>query len=126
MTTPTLTPPTSTPAANADTRTPIPGGRITGMVCRNCGRTQELELAYVCPACFGPLEVAYDLSVVAGTLTKEAIAARAPGIWRYIELLPVETVPVRSLPVGSTPLLAADRLGPVLDVERLRSLAGSR
>ena len=120
MTTPILTPPTSPSAPTADPRaTSNPGARITGMVCRNCGRTQELELAYVCPACFGPLEVAYDLSVVAGSLTREAIAARAPGIWRYIELLPVEAVPLRSLPVGSTPLLAADRLGPVLDVDRL-------
>ncbi len=118
MTTPTLTPPTQ--ASTSDTRaTPSHGARIAGMVCRNCGRSQELELAYVCPACFGPLEVAYDLSVVGRTLTKEAIAARAPGIWRYLELLPVEAVPVRSLPVGSTPLLAADRLGPTLDVERL-------
>ena len=116
MTTPTLPPPTTTAPSRV---TPSSGARITGMACRNCGRSQALELAYVCPACFGPLEVAYDLSVVAQTLTKEAIAARAPGIWRYLELLPVEAVPVRSLPVGSTPLLAADRLGPVLEVERL-------
>jgi len=116
VTTPTLPPPTTTAPSRV---TPSSGARITGMACRNCGRTQELELAYVCPACFGPLEVAYDLSVVAETLTRETVAARAPGIWRYLELLPVEAVPVRSLPVGSTPLLAADRLGPVLDVERL-------
>ncbi len=36
--------------------------------------------------------------------------ARAPGIWRYAELLPVDAPPTRGLPVGSTPLLAADRL----------------
>jgi threonine synthase len=115
VTTPTLPPPTKTTPGV----TPRSGARITGMACRNCGRTQALELAYVCPACFGPLEVAYDLSVVGGTLTREAIAGRAPGIWRYLELLPVEAVPVRSLPVGSTPLLAADRLGATLGIERL-------
>jgi threonine synthase len=76
-------------------------------------------LAYVCPACFGPLEVTYDYDVAAATLTRDAIASRAPGIWRYIELLPVDAPPDRSLPVGSTPLVAADRLGPVLGVERL-------
>ncbi len=43
----------------------------------------------------------------------------APGIWRYLELLPVEHAPARSLPVGSTPLLPADRLGPALGVDRL-------
>ncbi len=89
------------------------------MACRNCGHHQPLAIAYVCPACFGPLEVAYDLGVVAATFDRASIAARAPGIWRYLELLPVETPPSRSLPVGSTPLLAADRLAPTLGVERL-------
>ncbi len=93
--------------------------RITGMRCRNCGRSEAIGLSYVCPACFGPLEVAYDYAIVGRTLTRAAIAARAPGIWRYAELLPVETPPSRSLPVGSTPLLAADRLAPTLGVERL-------
>jgi threonine synthase len=93
--------------------------RITGMRCRNCGRTEVIGLSYVCAACFGPLEVAYDYGVVAETLTRESIASRAPGIWRYAELLPVDATPARSLPVGSTPLLAAERLAPVLGVERL-------
>ncbi len=93
--------------------------RITGLRCRNCGRTEAIGLSYVCAACFGPLEVAYDYGVVAETLTRESIASRAPGIWRYAELLPVDAPPARSLPVGSTPLLQADRLAPVLGVERL-------
>src|SRR6188472_532696 len=84
--------------------------RIVGMRCRNCGASQPIGLNYVCPACFGPLEVAYDYGVVAATLTRAAIERRAPGIWRYLELLPVDATPARSLPVGSTPLLAADRL----------------
>jgi len=29
--------------------------RITGMACRSCGHAQPLAIAYVCPACFGPL-----------------------------------------------------------------------
>src|SRR5262245_35270051 len=89
------------------------------MACRNCGHVEPLAVAYVCPACFGPLEVTYDYRVIARTLTQDAVAARAPGIWRYLELLPVDAVPSRSLPVGSTPLLSADRLGPALGVERL-------
>ena len=96
---------------------------ILGMRCRNCGATQPIGLSYVCPACFGPLEVDYDYAVVGATLTREAIASRAPGIWRYAELLPVDAPPTRGLPVGSTPLLAADRLAPVA---RARPAAGSR
>ena len=50
------------------------GERIVGMRCRNCGAGQPIGLSYVCPACFGPLEVTYDLAVAGATLTREAIA----------------------------------------------------
>jgi len=46
-------------------------------------------------------------------------SACAPGIWRYAELLPVEQPPARGLPVGSTPLSSADRIAPVLGLDRL-------
>ncbi len=95
------------------------GRRILGMRCRNCGGEQPIGLNYVCPACFGPLEVAYDYAVIGASLTRETIAARAPGIWRYAELLPVDAPPARGLPVGSTPLLQADRLAPTLGLDRL-------
>jgi threonine synthase len=116
VSTPTLAPPTPTTTARP---APAATDRITGLACRNCGLAQPLAVAYVCPACFGPLEVTYDYGVVARTLTRDTIASRAQGIWRYLELLPVEAAPVRSLPVGSTPLVAADRLGPTLGVDRL-------
>ena len=93
--------------------------RILGLACRNCGRRQPLGLNYVCPACFGPLDVAYDLDAVAAGIDRSTIEARRPGIWRYLELLPVDAPPRRGLPVGSTPLLAAERLGPALGLERL-------
>jgi threonine synthase len=113
----TMTSPSRTTTASTE---PMPAGhRITGMACRNCGFSQPLAVAYVCPACFGPLEITYDYDAIASTLTRETIAARSPGIWRYLELLPVETRPERSLAVGSTPLVAADRLAPVLGVDRL-------
>jgi hypothetical protein len=76
VTTSTLTDP---PTAHAETpagrgSAPADPPRITGMTCRNCGLGQPLAIAYVCPACFGPLEVTYDLSVVGRTLTHEAVA----------------------------------------------------
>jgi threonine synthase len=93
--------------------------RIVGLRCRSCRRAEPIGLSYVCPACFGPLEVEYDYTIARRTLTPGAIAARPPGIWRYVELLPVAAPPRRSLPVGSTPLLAADRLAPSLGLDRL-------
>ena len=95
------------------------GGRVLGLRCRACGRAESLGPSYVCPSCFGPLEVAYDLDVVGRRLTRATIEARPPGIWRYRELLPVEAQPARALPVGSSPLVAASRLGQAIGIERL-------
>ena len=115
--TPTLGPPTTTPAATA---TDAPGAsHVLGMRCRACGRPEEIGPNYVCAGCFGPLEIVYDPAVARRTLTREAVAARPPGIWRYLELLPVSAVPARGLAVGSTALVPAGRLGSELGVERL-------
>ncbi len=93
--------------------------RIRGLVCRNCGQPEALGPSYVCAACFGPLEVAYDIHAVRLTLDREAVAGRGPGIWRYLELLPVDAPPDRGLKVGSTPLIDATRLGDPLGIDRL-------
>ncbi|HEX5466523.1 MAG TPA: threonine synthase [Candidatus Limnocylindrales bacterium] len=93
--------------------------RILGLRCRGCGRLQPIAPEYVCGACFGPLEVAYDYDVAGANLTRERIAARPAGIWRYQELLPLDAPPARSLAVGSTPLREAPRLGAALDIGRL-------
>ncbi len=103
--------PTSTaPTVAAPERASARPSHVRGLSCRACGRPEELGPSYVCPACFGPLEVVYDHDVARATLTRETIAAREPGIWRYLELLPVERAPERGLAVGSTALVRADRL----------------
>jgi threonine synthase len=107
-------------AAQHDAQTgTLPDGRILGLRCRSCGRPEPLGPNYVCAACFGPLEVAYDLDVVRSTLSRAVIEARPAGIWRYLELLPVAGRPARGLPVGSSPLLSAERLGAAIGIERL-------
>jgi threonine synthase len=90
-----------------------------GLRCRGCGRLEPIGPVFVCPACFGPFEAAYDLESLRGVLTREVIAEREPGIWRYLELLPVDAAPARGLAVGSTALLPADRLAERLGVRRL-------
>ncbi len=99
--------------ATADARQP---SHVRGLRCRACGRPEDLGPSFVCAACFGPLEVVYDYDVARAALTRESIAARAPGIWRYLELLPVDRVPERGLAVGSTALVRADRLARDLDL----------
>ncbi len=95
------------------------GRRILGLACRSCGRPQPLGAVYVCPACLGPLEVAYDPAVVRRVASRTAIESRPPGLWRYLELLPVDAPPARGLAVGSSPLVPAARLGAALGVDRL-------
>jgi threonine synthase len=107
----------ATPAAADPAREP--GARILGLRCRNCGAPERIGPNYVCAACFGPLEVAYDLDAVRRLTGPAAIAGRRPGIWRYLELLPVGAAPERGLRVGSTPLVAAERLGASIGVEGL-------
>jgi threonine synthase len=49
--------------------------RVTGMVCRACAAEQPLGLRYVCPDCFGPLEVRYDLKLIAASVERATIEA---------------------------------------------------
>lgn len=107
-----------TPIRPDDTAAPssTSAAHVRGLRCRACGRPESIGPSFVCPACFGPLEVVYDLDVARSALSRESIAARAPGIWRYLELLPVGAAPERGLAVGSTALVRADRLARDLDL----------
>jgi threonine synthase len=83
-------------------------GNATGLVCRECGATQELGPHYACLECFGPLEIAYDFPAV----TRAQIEAGPRNIWRYKALLPVPD-DIESSPntePGFTRLLRADNL----------------
>lgn len=95
------------------------GARIVGLACKNCGRPEPVGPSFVCPACFGPLEVVYDYEVIGRLLSRETIASRPAGIWRYAELLPVSAAPTRGLAVGSSPLVRASRLGEAIGVGNL-------
>jgi threonine synthase len=110
---------TEAPSAGPTARPPLARDRILGLRCRNCGDRQPIGPAYVCPTCFGPLEVAYDLEAVRSLVARDDLAARPAGIWRYLELLPVEAPPARGLAVGGTPLVDAARLAAALGLERL-------
>jgi threonine synthase len=67
----------------------------------------------------GPLEVTYDYDAIGRTLSREIIASRAPNIWRYRELLPIEGDPQTGMHSGFTPLVKADRLARRLGVREL-------
>jgi threonine synthase len=67
-----------------------------------------------------PLLVRYDLAAAGRALKRTDLARRPATIWRYRELLPVESeANVVSLGEGTTPLLACPRLAHELGLERL-------
>ncbi|HEX9854148.1 MAG TPA: threonine synthase [Acidimicrobiia bacterium] len=67
-----------------------------------------------------PLWVRYDLDAVGAAVSRDDIASRAPTMWRYRELLPVDRDEnVVSLGEGMTPLLRCERLGASLGLDDL-------
>src|SRR5487761_1225051 len=92
---------------------------VTGLRCRECGRTFPVAALHVCDYCFGPLEVAYDYEAIAATVTRERIAAGPRSIWRYRDLLPADDVAPVELGAGFTPLVRADRLAAELGLGEL-------
>ena len=92
---------------------------VTGLRCRECARTYPAEALHVCDYCFGPLEVAYDYEAVRAAVSRQAIAAGPPTIWRYAPLLPVADEAPIDLGTGWTPLVRADRLAAELGLGEL-------
>ena len=92
---------------------------VSGLRCRECGRTYPAEALHVCDYCVGPLEVTYDYERVTATITRERIAAGPRTIWRYGDLLPVADPNPVDLGAGFTPLVRADRLAAELGLGEL-------
>ena len=93
-------------------------GYATLLRCRKCGQEFPLKPMNLCEVCLSPLEVIYDYKTLAGTLSRKKIAAGPVSMWRYADLLPVETDPV-DLGTGYTPLVKAANLGRELGLDNL-------
>jgi threonine synthase len=94
---------------------------VTHLECAACGlRHEARRLHNLCTECGKPLLVRYDLERAAASLTKESLATRAPDLWRYREVLPVEhDENIVNLGEGFTPLVHASRLGAQLGLSQL-------
>jgi threonine synthase len=90
----------------------IPPSTLSHLECTGCGRVLEADRIHtLCPSCRKVLYARYDLERAARTLSREAVAARPRGMWRWREILPVrEDRFIISLGEGGTPLLSAPRL----------------
>ena len=93
---------------------------VSGLRCRECGRTYPAEALHVCDYCFGPLEVDLRLRTDRGHRHPRAhrgrppdhLAVRRPAAGRSIRR-PVD------LGAGFTPLVRADRLAAELGLGEL-------
>jgi threonine synthase len=112
MSAPTLTP--------ERTGSPPLGDAVLGLRCRQCDEPHEIEAAYFCDLCFGPLEVVYDYDLLKASVTREGIESGQASIWRYADLLP-STSPEHRVDIGAgwTPLREAPRLAAELGLRKL-------
>jgi len=94
---------------------------VTHLECGLCGLEHEArQLHNLCRNCGKPLLVRYDLNRSKTTLTKESLASRRADMWRYREVLPVESDSnIVSLGEGWTPLLRAKKLGKVVGIHEV-------
>jgi threonine synthase len=86
---------------------------VTHLSCFQCAKEHARgQIHQLCQACGKPLKVNYDLKSAAKAVSRDQLSRRAPNIWRYRELLPVEKEEnIVSLGEGFTPLIHARRLG---------------
>jgi threonine synthase len=84
---------------------------VTHLECAETGEHHAADEVHNLSRAGKPLLVRYDLEGVAKALTKQALARRAPDLWRYRELLPVRRVEdIVSLGEAVTPLVLLPRL----------------
>jgi threonine synthase len=87
-------------------------GFLSHVECTVCGTRHDAgELLTVCRACGQMLAARYDLERVRAAVTRESLAIRPPGMYRFRELTPLgpRDEPV-TLGEGGTPLLPLPRL----------------
>lgn len=92
---------------------------LTGLACKECGRTYPVAAQHACEFCFGPLEVAYDYESIGAEVSRESIAAGPPTLWRYASLLPDPADERVDLGAGWTRLREAPRLAAELGLKKL-------
>ena len=94
---------------------------VTHIECTVCGHRHRPDgLLTVCATCGQMLAVRYDLARAAAVVTKDTLARRPPGMYRFRELLPLAAgeEPV-TLGEGGTPLLELPRLAAHVGLRRL-------
>ena len=93
--------------------------KVRCLRCRECGAEYPAEPINVCDFCFGPVEVEYDYDAISRVISRNRIQQGPPTMWRYGDLLPVESEEPVDLGTGFTPLKRAKNLGRALGLNNL-------
>ena len=83
---------------------------VTHLECSLTGEHYEAGKIHNLSKAGKPLLVRYDLAAAARTLTRDDLAGREPGMWKWRELLPNEGEPV-SLGEPETPIISLTKTG---------------
>ena len=88
--------------------------------CGACGCGADLHLATLCPECAKPLLAIYPLAKLDGAGLRRRWETRAPGPWRYREIMPIREheQPV-TLGEGATPLIPVEPGGELAGLDVL-------
>lgn len=91
----------------------FPESLLTHLECPECGRDFDADVVQTfCADCRSPLLARYNLERMRTQTTRNLIASRSRGLWRWAELLPVRASAHRlTLGEGDAPLLKAANLG---------------
>jgi threonine synthase len=93
---------------------------LTHLECGRCHRHHDASVPQGLCDCGSPLLARYDLPAVADAVGPAAFGTRLPSLWRYHELLPVQSPEmVVTLGEGMTPLVPLPRLAAEWDVGSL-------
>ncbi|WP_101846869.1 threonine synthase [Halobacillus sp. Marseille-P3879] len=93
---------------------------VSHLYCPKCSKTYSAEEENHLCICGSPLLVDYNIYDLSGQLTQQDLVQRAPDLWRYHELLPVQNEDnVISLGEGMTPLVHFPSLGKDMGIPAL-------
>jgi threonine synthase len=91
---------------------------VTHLECAACRAHHEAGKLHNLCHCGGPLLVRYNLQAIRKTWVRDALAAAPDSMWRYAPVLPVsDSANIVSLGEGMTPLIAARRLGELIEAD---------
>ena len=93
---------------------------VTSLQCPRCGAVHENPDAVRCPKCQSALLFEYDYEKVKQVFTSGEFTARTPGVWKYLELLPITSErDIVSLGEGGTFMHDCPRLAREIGIRKL-------